>query len=287
MQVQCKLIEVACPRCGLEKTISVPETLFFQKKFGHIKIQVPQGVVCQDHVFVVFLDIEGRIIGYQTVDLSISSTAETTPKEEIILEEGKTISLKRFIMMIGFSCFAGLIHAKLFNYPSYLIMNNEYKLDTDVINRVLDDIVPEMYKNKRNLKIIDWNDGVFPTATFFYALVKNQRKSAFLMNPRKHVIQMSWKTGLELEKTMIASAITKEDQNEQLKFIAFYISKFLEDVDKTLKILETIKKSSKKELVKKLKEIAITSTVTKNYINSIEEYIYRRISPQVARKIRD
>ncbi|MFX1418572.1 MAG: hypothetical protein ACFE9N_06600 [Promethearchaeota archaeon] len=287
MQVHSKLIEVACPRCGLEKTIGVPETLFSQKKYGHIKIQVPQGVVCQDHVFVVFLDVEGRIIGYQTVDLSISSTPETAPKEEISLEDGKTISLKRFIMMVGYSCFAGLIHAKLFNYPSFLIMNSEHKLNIDVINNVLDEIVPEIYKNKRSLKIIDYNDRVFPTATFFYALVQNQRKTAFLMNPHKHVVQMPWKTGLELEKTMIASAINKEDQNEHLKFLAFYISKFLEDVDKTLKILETVKKASKKELVKKLKEIAITSTITKNYVNSIEEYIHRRVSPQVARKVHD
>jgi hypothetical protein len=287
MQVQSRLIEIACPNCGSEKAVNIPETLFSEKKFGHVKIEVPQGAVCQDHVFFVLLDIKGRILGYQTVDLSLSSPVEAIPKEEIREVEDKVSNLKRFIMMLGFRCFAGLIHAKLFNYQPVLIIKKGFQIDLDEINNFLDDIVPEMYKNKRVLKTIDYNPNTFPLATYFYALVINQRKTAFLLNPQKHIIQMPWQTGLDFEKGIIASALQKQDQNEHLKYMSFYITKFLEDVDKTLIIIEPVKKISKKDLVKKLKEIAITSTVTKSYITIIKEFINRRISPQIAKKIQD
>lgn len=286
MQVQQFAIDVACPRCGVEKTIHVPETLFAQKKFGHIKIQVPKGAVCQDHMFIVFLDVKGRIIGYETVDLSIKTTTEKKICEEIDIEEKET-KLDRFIADIGFNCLAGLIHSKLFNYHSYLIINKEFTVNLDVINNLLDELMPEAYKNRRPLKTIEFNNEIYPTATFFYALVKNQKKTAFLMNPRKLIVQMPWKTGIELERSIINSARKKEDQNEQLKFLTFFITKFLEDVNKTISILETTKKISKKDLVKKLKEKSPLSTITRTRVDFIKEFIYRRKSPQIAKKIQN
>ncbi|MFX1380153.1 MAG: hypothetical protein ACFFA4_13785 [Promethearchaeota archaeon] len=287
VQVQTRYINIACPSCGSEKTVNIPETLFTEKKFGHVKIQVPQGAVCQDHVFVVLLDIKGRILGYQTVDLSVSSTTESKPKEEAHLEKTEATGLRKLIEMLGFRCLAGLIHTKIFNYQPYVIIKRDFELNVDEVNNFLDDIVPEMYKNKRVLKHIEYNDYVFPTATYFYALVKNQRKRAFLINLDKHIIQMPWQTGLDLEKGFITSALKNEDHIEQIKYLSFYISKFLEDVDKTKIIIESVRKISKKDVVKKLKEIAITSTVTKEYISSIKEFLHRRGSPEIAQKIND
>ncbi|MHA1473137.1 MAG: hypothetical protein ACTSQW_08585 [Promethearchaeota archaeon] len=43
-----KQFNVACPKCGSKKEISVPESLFVQKKFGTVKIKIPQGAVCKD-----------------------------------------------------------------------------------------------------------------------------------------------------------------------------------------------------------------------------------------------
>jgi len=284
---QYKSIEVVCPLCGSTKAVPIPMTLFSEKKFGHIKIQVPKGVACKEHMFIVFLDVQARIIGYETVDVQISSLAKFETQEDDSIEHSKTISLKEFVEIMGFQCFAGLIHAKLFNYPLYIIVKEDFRVNLNVINEALEDLMPEMYKNTRSLKIITYPVDVYPVATYFYALVKNKEKEAYLMNPRKQIVQEPWKTGLELEKTIISSAISKEERNEQLKYVAFYISKFLEDVDKTVIILDTVKKISIKDLVKKLKEKAITSTITKNYVISIKEFINRRISPEIAKKILD
>jgi len=287
VQVQYKAIDVACPQCGEGKVVRVPETLFSQKKYGHIKVQVPQGAVCQDHVFVVFLDVQGRILGYEKIDLSISSSAEGKPKEESYEEDLDQIKIQRFIDILGFRCVSGLIHAKLFNYPLYLIVEEKDKVNLEYINNVLDEIMPEVYKNKRSLKVIRYSSYVFPTVSYFYTLVKNQRKSAFLMNPKRHIVQMPWNTGLELEKSIIDTVLNSNKQNNQIKNLNYHITKFLEDVDQTLSILKTVKKIAKKDLTKKLSESSLTSTITKDRVNAIKEFIYRRFSPDLAKKIKD
>ncbi|MFX0003771.1 MAG: hypothetical protein ACFE9C_01930 [Candidatus Hodarchaeota archaeon] len=287
MQVVGKYINIACPSCGSEKIVNIPLSLFTEKKFGHVKIQVPQGAVCPDHVFVVLLDLEARILGYQTVDLSVSSADESTPKDQNHVEKDESLGLMRFIRMLGYNCFAGLIHAKLFDYQPYIIKTSTTEIDMNEVNQFLDDIVPEVYKNHKFVEEIEYDDETFPTATYFYALVKNQKTRDFLMNPHKQIIQIPWQTGLELEKTIIANTLNNKNPNEHLKFVSFYISKFLEDVDKTKKIIDPVKKISNKDIVKKLKEIAITSTISKEYVSSIKEFIHRRISPDLASKIRD
>ena len=61
-------IQVSCPVCEVINNISIPEKFFTQKKFGKIKIQVPQGGVCPDHNFIVLINIKGIIRGYVQVD---------------------------------------------------------------------------------------------------------------------------------------------------------------------------------------------------------------------------
>ncbi len=283
MQDQYTLINFSCPRCGIEKGVPVPLSIFSAKQFGHIKIQVPIGAVCQDHEFIAFLDVEERIIGYETVDISISSLAKFDTHEE-----GKTTTIREFVEILGFRCFSGLLHAKLFNYPLFIIMKEEeYKINLDVLNNLLDDAMPEMYKNTRHLELLTYPGDIYPVATFFYALVKHRRRNALLINTRKHIVQKPWSTDLQLERAIINSAVSREDQNEQIKFLSFYFSKFLEDVDKTIIILNTVKKIAKKDLVKKLKKIAITSTVTKTYLSILKEFIHKRMDPEIAKKILD
>ncbi|MFX1411842.1 MAG: hypothetical protein ACFFA6_15965 [Promethearchaeota archaeon] len=279
-----KPLELSCPSCGAEKTVNVPNSLFSNKQYGHVKIQVPQGAVCPDHVFVVFIDVKGRIIGYEAIDLSISSPT-VKPTDAIRDESTKTLTLNNLIDRLGFKCVAGLIHARLFNYPSYIITSNGVIAKLDEINEVFNELIPEMYKSNRTLKIIEFDGEIYPLPTYFYALVQNQRRTAFLINPHSHIIQLPWKIDLELEKSLIKSALEKEDQNEQWKFLAYYITKFIEEVEFSLSIIKDVKKISKKELLKRLKEKLITSTFTKSRVISIKEFIRRRISADMAQKI--
>ncbi|MFW9988189.1 MAG: hypothetical protein ACFFC3_05995 [Candidatus Odinarchaeota archaeon] len=287
MQLQYKLIKVVCPRCGAEKEVPVPNSLFSQKKTGHVKIRVPKGVVCQDHVFIVFLNIEGKVIGYENVDLSISSITEIEPVESESGDETKLPSLKELIEMIGIQCLAGLLHVKLFDHPSFIILEKEFKENFEIIENFLDKIIPEKYKNIKSPPTMDFSGKKHSSSEYIYVMVDNQKKPAFLINLREKVVQIPLNLSLELEYTIINSVLEKDNPNEHFKFFTFYISKFLEDIDETMIILKPVTKISKKNLTKKLKEKAITSTVTKNYISIIREFIHQRITPEIAQKIQD
>ncbi|MFX1366130.1 MAG: hypothetical protein ACFFCE_18465 [Promethearchaeota archaeon] len=285
MQVQYKLVKVVCPRCGVEKEISVPQSIFEEKKIGHIKIRVPKGAACKDHIFIVYLNNQGTILGYESIDLTISSLTKLELREENYVDNGKAVSLRDFIEMIGFQCLAGLIHAKLFNYPSLIIQEKESEVNLELINHFLDDIMPEKYKDTEFLKTIDYSKDKDYSTEYFYVLVNNQRKPAFLINLRKHIVQKPWKTSLELEYSFINSVLYKNDKQDNLYTLEFCISKFLKDVDDIILFLKSIKRISKRNLNKKLQEIKDDSLIVKNYINFIIEFIQQRITPEIAKKI--
>ena len=44
-----RVLEVECPICSEVKNINIPESVFAQKKFGTIKIQIPINAVCPEH----------------------------------------------------------------------------------------------------------------------------------------------------------------------------------------------------------------------------------------------
>ncbi|MHA2281913.1 MAG: hypothetical protein ACXAC5_13805 [Promethearchaeota archaeon] len=76
-----KVLEIKCPTCGEIKNINVPESIFSQKKFGTIKIQVPLNAVCPDHQFIVFVDTKGTVRGYEKIDIHIASLTREIEKE--------------------------------------------------------------------------------------------------------------------------------------------------------------------------------------------------------------
>lgn len=280
MEVQYSPIELSCPKCGASKKINLPRSLFEQKQFGYIKIQVPQGAVCQNHIFFVILDLKERVIGYESVDLSIGEENKDNKEET---RDPRT--LNDVINILGFNCVIGLLHAKLFNYSSYIIMNNKDKLNLELINKIFDDLIPEEYNSLKQLKLIRY-DSDYPASTHFYSLVQNQRRDSFLINLRKLVIQMPWSSELEFEKYVLNNVLEKKDESENLKDLKFQIVKFLDDVKYLVSILEDKKKISKKELIKELKENLLTSIINKKRLIEMKEFIHCRISPNIAKKIK-
>ncbi len=67
-------LKITCPTCEAVKNVNIPKKLFTQKKDGCIKIQIPPGIVCPEHQFIVFLDQNGSIRGYEKIDLVMSAT---------------------------------------------------------------------------------------------------------------------------------------------------------------------------------------------------------------------
>ena len=279
--------EVTCPKCGKGKEISIPNSLFANKKFGTIKIKVPQGAVCENHNFIVFITTKKKIVGYDLIDASISTESTDTPlKEESEIELDESISLNHLIQVFGFDCVAGLIHAKLFDYPSAILRNEELKVKLDDLNNFLDNLIPAEYKNDNTINDIILDSYVFQNEDYFYNMVRNQNKHAFLINNHRFIIQEPWEIDIEFEKSILHNALERRTISDQSKYLAHYISQFINDVDFTKQLLEKTGSISKKELVKKLKEKLIISTIDKKRVIVIKNFLERRISSEISSRIK-
>ncbi|MCJ7648531.1 MAG: hypothetical protein MUP85_07955, partial [Candidatus Lokiarchaeota archaeon] len=171
MTEEIKILKPACPKCGLSKTIPIPASVFAKKTFGLIKIQVPQGACCEDHQFIVIADNEARIIGYETIDMSVAKEEEELPEMESEIK----FPLSYLINKLGFNTVAGLIHAKLFKYDSFIIRSDEADISMEDLNEYFDLMIPEPYKNSIKIDTIYYDGQIFPNPGYFYSLVTNQK----------------------------------------------------------------------------------------------------------------
>lgn len=277
-----KGFNVACPKCGAEKQINVPESLFFNKKFGTVKIKVPQGAVCKEHNFIVFISTKGDIVGYDVIDTSVSSDQDGNLTKEI-----SELTLDELIDAFGFNCVAGLIHAKLFDYPSFVVRSEESKVDIDQLDEMFDKLIPLQFRNDNAIKDQEFDTYVFTNENYFYTAFRNNNTHAFVINNRKHVIHKPWETKCIFEKSILDNALGRKDKKEQLKYLAQYITQFIKDVEFTKNLLEHSSTISEKDLMKQLKSKLIVSTINKQRVSIIKEFIEQRFSKELAAKIKN
>jgi len=265
-----KEIEVTCPICSLVKVIKVPMRIFSQKKFGTIKIQVPQGGVCKEHQFIVFVDTKGIIRGYDQIDLLMKRVAEGE-------EKTRRFSIKHFVDIYGLYGLFCLIHAKIFNYPAYIIRDKESEDFSDVINKIGDTLLPEAYQGTSNVSFFEEID---------YNKIKLNDKNAFLMDTHQHILQTPWEEKLKFEEEMIKKALDIFDEDEQVNLIQQSISKLVREAEYVKRVLENVKEIYDEDLVDRIaRELMIPKP---NYyrISLIKDFIKQRYSPKLAAKIK-
>ncbi|MBY9018113.1 MAG: hypothetical protein KGD66_04700 [Candidatus Lokiarchaeota archaeon] len=283
MTEEINILKPACPKCGVSKRIPIPGSVFSQKSFGLIKIQVPQGAVCEDHQFIVIADNEARIIGYEAIDVSVSKEEEELLPE---MESEIKFPLKYLVHKLGFNSVAGLIHAKLFKYDSFIIRSDESDISLEDLDEYFDNMIPEPYNNSIKIDTISYDDEIFPNPGYFYSLVTNQKTKAFLFNPRKHIVQMPWRTNIYYETHIVNYALERSDPKEQIKVISDSIVRFINDAEFAKTILDNVKKISEKDFMKTLDEKLALTTINKYRMTLIKEFLRRRISVDLIKKIK-
>lgn len=287
-----KLLELACPKCGIEKTVRIPIELFDGKGFSIIKIQVPIGGVCDSHNFMVLLNKKGVILGYETFDMMVSKPTEPEKFEaekekieaydEIELEKSP---LQNYIDKYGFNCIAGFLHSKLFDYPAYLICRDDIIVEIDDMNANFNYVVPNEYRDSHVMEVIKYDREIYPQPGYYYALAKDRYKHAFIMNPNRHVINTPWRTDIEYEKVMIRNAVEWKESDKHFKKLSEFVERFVKDVEITASYLKDVKKIYEKDLIKKLNKQIDLSTINKSRLRLIREFISKRITPEIAAKI--
>ncbi len=275
MMVNYKQLNVVCPICGLDKSITVPEAIFAQKKFGTIKIQVPMGAVCSEHQFIVFVDAKGTVRGYEKIDLHMAMPLEQPGKEE----EG-VLTLRVLIQMFGFYGLFSLIHAKIFNYPVYVIIDKDsdlYSLDIEVLNLIGDTILPEAYRGDTRITFIEETD---------LNNIKIKDKKALIM-AHKNILQTPWEEKLKFEEEMIKNATEIIDDDEQIILLQQSIAKLIKEAEHSKSILENVKEIYEDELIERLCKDLMIAKIDHYRLTLIKYFIKQRFSPKLASKIKN
>ncbi|MFX1572438.1 MAG: hypothetical protein ACFFB0_06790 [Promethearchaeota archaeon] len=267
-----KVLEVKCPTCGIIKNISIPEAIFSQKKFGTIKVQVPINAVCPEHQFIVFVDTKGIIRGYEKIDLLMASISPEAESEA----EGR-INLRNLIQMFGTYGMFSLIHAKLFNYPAYIIKDDTFEHSEEILNKVGDSILPERFKGNKTVYLLDESD---------ISKIKIKNKESLIMDTHQNIFQTPWKEKLKFEEQILKRALEIIDEQEQQKLLQQDISRFISEVNYVVSLLEVVDTIYEDELIEQLSKALKIKKISTYRLNLIKEFIKRNISAKIVSKIK-
>ncbi|MFX0082124.1 MAG: hypothetical protein ACFE94_10265 [Candidatus Hodarchaeota archaeon] len=265
-----KILEVICPMCGETKSINIPESIFSQKKFGTIKIQVPVNAVCSEHQFIVFVDTKGVVRGYEKIDIQM---AVISPETEV----GRRINLRNLIQIFGIYGIFSLIHAKVFNYPSYIIKNKNFEYNEGTLNMVGDMILPERFQGRKTIYLLD-----DPSLN----KLNIKEKDVLIMDTQQHIFQTPWNVKMKFEEGIVKRALEIIDEQEQLKLLQQDIGRLINEANHAIYILQGIKDIYEDELIDQLSKDLKIKTISNYRLALIKEFIRRNISKTLASKIK-
>ena len=266
-----KQVNVTCPICNSSKILDIPTALFLQKKVGAIKIQIPLGAVCPDHQCIMFIDSKGKIRGYEKIDLKyVMSTTETEREVE------GAFTLKKLIQLLGTYCVYSIIHAKIFKYPIFIIIDEEFEYSSEILNDISNSILPESYRGENTLNLLKETD---------YDKLELNVKNCLLLDVHRQILQIPWNMKLKFEESLVEKALQLFNEHEQLFLLQEMISDFIKEAEYVLTILENVERISKKELIKQISKKVKKPKINIYRLNLIIEFINNRFSPEFIQKI--
>ncbi|MFX1408422.1 MAG: hypothetical protein ACFFBW_15835, partial [Promethearchaeota archaeon] len=262
-----KEIEVSCPICQIVRKIKIPEAIFNQKKFGTIKVQVPKGGICKEHHFIVFLDTKGIVRGYEKIDLSMITLKE---------EESSRLTLRNFVQMFGTYGLLSLMHAKIFNYPAYVIRDKIEDTNIELINKIAERLLPESYRGTSHINLLKKTT---------YDEISVKEKNSLIIDSHQHILQTPWEDKLKFEEELLNKALDIFDQEEQMIIVQQNIFEFIREAEYVKNLLDNTKKIYEEELIEKISRELMIPKPSYYRISLIKDFIKQRYSPELAQKI--
>ena len=267
------LLEVVCPSCGGMKNLNIPSAILSHKKFGTVKIQVPFNAVCAAHQFLIFVDTRGKIRGYEKIDIQMITITSKVEKEV-----AGTLNLRKLIQIFGIYGIFSLIHAKIFNYTTYILKDEDFEYNEDTFNSLGDAILPDSYRGSKTVYLLDENE---------IDNIKLKKRNALVIDTKQYIYQTPWTTKLKFEEELIKRALEIIDEQEQLNLMQQDITKLIDEVNCTILILDDIKEIYEDDLIEEITKTLNIKKINKYRLNLIKEFIRQNISYKIVSKIKN
>ncbi|WP_457556538.1 hypothetical protein [Candidatus Harpocratesius sp.] len=262
---------VECPNlnCNKTKYITVPKYLFGNKKMGTLKVQVHAGICCE-HEFIAFVSNDGKIRGYESIDMAIDLS-----KIKKAAIEGK-IYIRDLISTYGDYALSSCLHAILCNFPIIFLRNESEKSKTAMISHLFNQFLPEIYqKNLVQVSTIKEED-----------YLKTQISEALVISPTGVLANSPWEhISLNIEKELINNALSILDDSSQEVIIQQGIEKIFTHAEFIAKKIEK-KDIYEEDLMKKFKK-EFKKPLREEYLNLLKDIVKYRFKKDITRiKIR-
>ena len=205
----------------------------------------------------------------------------TMPIEKTVKEKAGILTLRVLINTFGIYGVFCLMHAKIFDYPVYILLDKDselYSLDKDLLNNVGNSLLPESYRGGEKITFIEVID---------YDKIKIKDKKGLIIDSHKHILQTPWEEKLKFEEVMIKKALEIIDEEEQLKLMQQSILKLMKEMEHVQSILENVREIYEDDLIERLSKDLMIPKINHYRLNLIKNMIRNRFSPKLASKIKN
>jgi hypothetical protein len=169
------------------------------------------------------------------------------------------------------------LHAKIFNYPTYILKDENFEFDEDTLNSVGDIILPENIGGSKTIHLLENSD---------INQLKIKDKEALIMDTQQHIFQTPWDTKLKFEEGIVKRALDIIDEQEQLNLLQQDIARLINEATFVISILENVKEIYEDDLVRQLSKKYKGGKINNYRLNLIKEFIRRNISKKLVLKIK-
>jgi len=234
-------------------------------------------LVCDKHPFILFLDNNAIVKGYEKIDFQFDMPIE---EEEVeITEEIITkFSINDILKKWGTYILYNLLHGYIFNYPIYILIRKEIPDLTDSINELFPKFIPTQLNKTGNISSIEFKT---------YDAIELTEDKSLLIDPSGIVIQSPWRSKLKFEEEIVKKALDIIDVQGQNIIIKKEIEKFLIQANKIVDLLKQVKNIYDVDLIAKLSDELMQPKISNDHLTALREYIARKYDPKIVKKIKN
>ncbi|HME55508.1 MAG TPA: hypothetical protein VKM55_25105 [Candidatus Lokiarchaeia archaeon] len=275
MNTDTKPVTIACPSCKKEVTIEIPSFLVREAQDGILKIQIPQDRCCSLHSFMVFIDKNFTVRGYQYADIEFNmKPAKPFVKGD---DEEAIFDTNELLDAVGIDVAAMMLRTVLVNRPIVFLntfdLNNYVRktmqffqdIDSDEIG-IKTRVIDEKNLNDKKSDIAN---------AFVYAVLYK----AIIRSPFRDKIKTALEGGLLDETAAIP------DRQGQVAFLRKELAKISKIIGELAVMLKTTPKIYEEDLPDLLLK-KFNYKIKRNQSDGIKEIIAYRYGDKIAGKIR-
>jgi hypothetical protein len=223
MIVETRAVTITCPICKSVVNIELPTFLVQEAQENMVKVQIPQEKCCPSHSFMVFIDKNFKVRGYQHADLEFNLKARKALPPGADESEFLAFDVNELISTVGIDIAAMILRTILIRKPVLFLNTFDLNSRVDKTIKFLQDmesddlvITTQMIDQKK------LNDkGIEKSNPFVYAILYR----AILRSPFPEKVKIALETMLLKETTEIP------DRQGQIAFLRRELVKISRVVD--------------------------------------------------------